>query len=241
MSLDAIHFVYQNKISSNEAVKSFRKFNPTSKYVLICDGGSDYSDVAQTNQCEYIHCDFNLGYPHTVYGFRKSHILEYMRRVHAAVSLCTATHIITMEDDVRVISPIVIGESDEMLVTINGINNIIHPDVLKRVIDNDRSVGNRDNYYALGGGSIFRRSTFINHYEEFMRFIEIHFDDFQAIYPTVGWTDCMMSLLFLFAGKNHKINQFLYELNPSERNNYDGIEDRFKDRYSVLHHFKKNY
>lgn len=38
MSLDAIHFAYQNKISSDEAIKSFRKFNPASKYVLVSDG-----------------------------------------------------------------------------------------------------------------------------------------------------------------------------------------------------------
>lgn len=241
MSLDAIHFVYQNKISSDEAIKSFRKFNPVSKYVLICDGGLDYSDVAKENQCEYIHRDVNLGYPHTIYGFRKRDTVEYMGRVYAAVSLCTGSHIITMEDDVRIISPINIDESDEMLVTINGINNVIHPEVLRQVINNNRSIGKRDNYYALGGGSIFRRSTFLNYYEEFMQFIELHFDNFQLIYPTVGWTDCMMSLLFLFAGKNHTINELLYELNPSERNNYESLENKFRDRYSILHHFKKSY
>jgi hypothetical protein len=241
MSLDAIHFVFQNKIASEEAIRSFRKFNPESKYVVICDGGSDYSDVCFRNGCEYLHFEQNLGYPHPIYGHRKSNILEYLKRVHDAVSLCAASHIITMEDDVRIISGIEVKDSDEMLVTKNGLNNRIHPDVIRIISENSDVDGLRDNYYALGGGSIFRRKTFMDSYEKFLKFIEPHFDYLQSIYPTIGWTDCMMSLLFLFAGKHHTINSSLHELNPLGGEDYDGLEVSLRDRYSILHHFKKNY
>lgn len=241
MNLDAIHFVFKNKIASAEAIRSFRIFNPESKYVVICDGGSDYSDVCLRHGCEYLHCKLNLGYPHTVYGHRKSNIMEYMKRVHAAVSLCTASHIVTMEDDVRIISEIKVTDSDEMLVTKNGLGNRIHPDVIRIIAENSDSGLLRDNYYAMGGGSIFRRETFVDSYEKFMEFIDHKFDIMQSIYPTIGWTDCMMSLLFLFAGKSHTINHRLHELNPLGGEDYDGLEEGLRDQYSILHHFKRNY
>lgn len=240
MSLDAIHFVFRNKIASSEAISSFRKFNPYSKYVVICDGGDDYSEICSLHGCEYLHFNTNLGYPQPIYGHRKSQILEYLTRVHHAVSMCISPHIIIMEDDVRIISDIKIEDSDEMLVTKNGLKNIIHPYVIKFIVENSNISGSRDNYYAMGGGSIFRRNTFINSYEKFFTFISEHFDHLQSIYPTIGWTDCIMSLLFLFAGKNHKINSRLHELNPLGEENYEKLEVCLKKDYSILHHFK-NY
>ena len=47
MSVDALHFVYKNKIASEAAIASFRKYNADSAYVVVCDGGEDYSDLCK--------------------------------------------------------------------------------------------------------------------------------------------------------------------------------------------------
>jgi hypothetical protein len=149
-----------------------------------------------------------------------------------------------MEDDVCVINDITVCEQDEMLVTENCLQNYIHPSILnemKRISGNP----NLDNHYGLGGGGIFKRETFADIYPRFRTFVELNFDVMQSIYPTVGWTDCINSLAMMMIGKKHTISSQVYELGQWGQDhsgrNYDGVEERLKDKHSILHHYKKYY
>lgn len=244
LSVDALHFVYKNKVASEAAIASFRKYNPDSTYVVICDGGDDYSELCKKYNCVYIHSPIHIGYPQSNYGFRLQQILEYLSRFNAAVSFCKSSHVMIMEDDVHIINHVRVADDDEMLVTINCLQNYVHPsilDVFKKISGHD----DIDNHYGMGGGSIFKRKTFFDIYPQFREFIEINFEAMQNVYPSIGWTDCIISLAMMASGKKHRVNPQLHELGiwgqDHSRRNYDGIEDGLQEKHSILHHYKKHY
>jgi hypothetical protein len=244
MGVDALHFVYKNKAASEAAIASFRKYNPDSVYVVVCDGGDDYSDICRRHACVYIHSPIHIGYPQSNYGFRRDPALQYLSRFNAAVSFCKSSHVMIMEDDVCIINNITVSDDDEMLVTVNCLQNYIHPAVLNLLV---QISGNKDmdNHYGMGGGSIFKRDTFFQIYPAFRKFIEDNFDAMQDVYPSIGWSDCIISLIMMAAGKKHKVNPQLHELGiwgqDHRGRNYNGIEEALKDKHSILHHYKKYY
>jgi hypothetical protein len=244
LTIDALHFVYKNRLASQKAIESFRRFNPNSTYVVICDGGDDFSDICKDYDCVYLHSPIHNGYPQGACGFRKKQMMEYLARFNAAVSLCSSSHVLIMEDDVCVINDIKVLEDDEMLVTVNCLQNYIHPAILD-VFQKISKVAEIDNHYGMGGGSIFKRKTFSDAYASVRNFMELNFEAMQAVYPSIGWTDCIISLVMMAAGKKHKVNPQLYELGiwgqDHRGRNYDGIEEALKDKHSILHHHKKYY
>lgn len=244
MSVDGLHFVYKNKVASEAAIASFRKYNPDSTYVVICDGGDDYSDICRKHGCVYIHSPINIGYPQGQHGFRKPQMMEYLRRFSAAVSLCRADHVLIMEDDVCVINHVIVPSDVDMFVTENCKQNYIHP----AIIDAIRSLSGKevvDNHYGLGGGGIFRRKTFKSIYPVFESVMDLNFERMQEIYPTMGWTDCANSIGMMLAGSRHTFNPQVYELSrwgmDHSKIDYNGVEESLREKYSILHHYKKHY
>ncbi len=244
MAVDALHFVYRNKVASDMAIRSFRQFNPAATYVVIGDGGDDFYDVCAKHGCIYLHSPVHIGYPEIPHGFRKPKMLEYLRRFHAAVSLCTASHVVIMEDDVCVINHVSVSEEDEMLVNENAYENPIHPLVLK-VLAVASGNPDLDSFYGMGGGSIFKRKTFLAAYPGFLQLLEANFEAMQGFYPAIGWTDCIISLAMMFAGKKHSISRQIHELGrwgqDHSGRNYDGIEEKLRSKHAILHHYKKFY
>lgn len=244
LSVDALHLVYKNKVASEAAIASFRKYNPNSTYVVICDGGDDYSDICRKYQCVYIHSPINIGYPSEGYGYRKQQMMEYLRRFSSAVTLCKSDHVLIMEDDVCVINNIIVPPNMEMFVTENCKQNYIHP-VIIDAIQSLTGKKDIDNHYGLGGGGIFKRKTFENIYSVFSAIMDSQFEKLQEIYPTIGWTDCINSIAMMMAGAKHEFNPQVHELSrwgmDHSKINYDDVEERLCDKYSILHHYKKHY
>ena len=55
------HTVYENKKATEFILQEFRKFHPDAPYTLCGDGGSDYSDVAEKYNCNYVHSYMHIG------------------------------------------------------------------------------------------------------------------------------------------------------------------------------------
>ena len=49
------HTVFENKKATEFILQEFRKFHPDAPYTLCCDGGVDYSDLAEKYNCNYVH------------------------------------------------------------------------------------------------------------------------------------------------------------------------------------------
>lgn len=241
--VDAIHFVYKNLLASEKAIESFRKFNPNSKYIIICDNGDDYTEISKKYNCDYIHSNKHIGYPKVPYGFYYNDMMEYLDRFIKAVSLCENDNIIIMEDDVHIINNIIVNSSDEMLVTKNCLGNFIHPIILDFISKISKS--NIDNIYGMGGGSIFKRKSFIEAFKKAKPLIDLNFNMMQTIYPTIGWTDCIISIIMMCNGNTHKVNPQLHELSSWGQDytkiNYDNIDELYQSGISILHHYKKYY
>ena len=55
MTFGCFHTVYKNKKATEFVLQEFRKYYPNNPYTLICDGGVDYSDLAEKYNCKYVH------------------------------------------------------------------------------------------------------------------------------------------------------------------------------------------
>lgn len=241
--IDALHLVYKNKIASEEAIKSFRKFNPDSVYVVIGDAGDDYYDICKKYDCVYLHSPFKCGYPEMPHGFRHKQMQEYLKRMFIASNICSSSHVMIMEDDVHIINDIQVNPDVGMYVGNTCLMNIINPIILNFI--REKSQKQTDSYYGMGGGAIFNRQIFIDSYNLYNQTIMNNFDEMQSIYPTIGWSDCIMSIFMMMGGASHKHYERHHELGrhgqSHEGRNYDGIEEKLKDKYSILHHYKKYY
>jgi hypothetical protein len=242
MKLDALHLVFKNKIASEKAIESFRAFYEDSDYILIGDDGDDYYDIAKKYNCVYLHSPYKCGYPQTPHGFLKEQMEQYLKRIFVASTMCSGTHIIVMEDDVHVVNKIQVKEENKMLVGEECMYNTIHPVVINFL--QQLSNNHIDNFYGMGGGTIFHKKTFIESYNKFYDILMQNFDDIQKIYPTIGWTDCILSVIMMLGGAKHEILKDRYELSGHGQDhskiNYS-LVDELKTKYSILHHYKKYY
>lgn len=243
MTLDALHFVYKNPIATQKAIESFRRVYPTSNYIVMCDDGYDYTDICNKYKCEYIHYNNRVGYPKNPYGYKFDQIMIFLERFSNAVSMCKNSHILFMEDDVHVLNTIQFSDDDEMLVTKNCQNNFIHNDILNFL--EKISESRPDSFYGLGGGAVFKRESFVTAYAKMKPIIELKFNEFQRIYPTIGWIDCILSVIMMSTGKKHKINPYNHEMclwgDDYSKINYDCIDELRDNGISIVHHFKKYY
>ena len=55
------HTVFENKKATEFILQEFRKFHPDAPYTLCCDGGVDYSDLAEEYNCNYVHSYMRIG------------------------------------------------------------------------------------------------------------------------------------------------------------------------------------
>ena len=71
-SLGIYHWNKDNKSGLDASIASFRKYHPNAPYFVACDaaGGSQY-DICKKYNVNYLHADFDLGYPSPHWGFDK--------------------------------------------------------------------------------------------------------------------------------------------------------------------------
>lgn len=241
MSIGAIHFVHNNLIATKEAIKSFRKIYPTNSYILIGDCGVNHYDLSTEYNCSYFHSNIHLGYPNNHFGYSFENILEYLKRIYIACNVTNSTHLILMEDDIKIVNDIKFYENTEMFATLqsntylNGsTGNVIDQRILNLINFNPLF---QNNWYAAGGGCIFRVKTFLENYHNFLNFYINFFKEMQNIQSIIGWPDFTLNLFYLFCGKSNCINDKLYEF----KNNHHYDDPELLNRYDILHHYKKFY
>lgn len=239
--LGALHFVFDNKTATRNAVESFRKYYPNSPYFLINDNGVDHTDLSLEYCCYYERCKERLGYPNNFYGYGPS-IYTYLERVYKVCLQTTSSHLILMEDDVYIINPVSNFEETEMFTTLqsdsfyNGSKgNIINSNILSKLPN--FNFNSQNNWYAAGGGCVFRVNTFLKNYNFFIEFYNKNLSYFMQEQSIIGWPDFTLNLLYLFAGKTNSINDRIYEFKGSK--SYD--DPSLVDEFDILHHYKKYY
>ena len=238
VSLGAIHFVYDNKVATEESIKSFKKFYPNNYYCLIEDAGIDHIELTK----KYSHIsshryDTNLGYfgKNGVSGYSKSEVLEWLHRFYVACKFLDTTHVVMMEDDVHILNPVTLKDTDEVLGH-GGPGNTFPQELINIITDFS---GIKPNYcrYGAGGGTIFNVKTYLDNYHKIRDFLIINFDHIHKIYPEMGWMDCFMDVFYFLCGKTRTNSTKLYNIWPESRSfDLNQISD-----YEIVHGYKKYY
>lgn len=237
MVLGAYHQSYKNKIATEEAIKSFRKYHPTNPYFLVSDGGDDFSDLAIKYNCIYYHSPINLGYRHHtdpsgIYGYTSNEVLEWISRFKMGCELTKSDHLIMMEDDVHIMNALEVNENVEF----SGMSfpgNKFNPELIEYFSSKYGAIFHND-WYGSGGGSIFKTKTFLDNYD---RIYNIFKSEIEYVKKEVdhrfGWVDFFMTVYYYICGKQYTVNPFHTEVthNPNwETGNY-----------AIIHQYKKFY
>ena len=225
------HTVYENKKATEFILQEFRKYHPDAPYTLCCDGGVDYSDIAEKYNCKYIHSYMhigrrNSGHESGIYGFTKDETLHWIHMVREAarhVREGGGTHMVMMEDDVLTQGEVKINPIWECAgFEVPG--NKIAPALLQFIRDK----------YGAGGGSVYNIDTFLDNYHRFYDFFDF---DFENILTNMdyrfGWLDLYMQIAYFVVGKHYSINTNLTEVwkTPDFRNSDFTLIHAYKELY----------
>lgn len=231
MIIGAYHQAYKNRNATFHAVESFRNFYPDTPYHLCSDNGFDFQDIAETFNCSYKHYDDRIGYD-PKWGFGVSGAKKWLKRFHSALLNMECDYIVMMEDDVLIQNYIDLPEGD--IFVHNNKGNVIRKE-FRDYFSEKYSVTFFDEWYGAGGGSIFKRDTFIKNYDRIMDIFEI---EMQKVFDLkmnrgIGWPDHFMTLFYTMCGKRQVPLSSLTEANKNS--------DWSNPKYSIVHQFKKYY
>jgi len=223
--------------ASVECIKNIRKFYPDSSIIISSDAGPDYCAVAKEYNCQFQYYPENLGYPEMPHGYRKDKALKWLERFYVACVLSKGTHIMCAEDDVAIIGKINIPDDCEIFAH-NTPNNYV-PEFIFEYCKRISGVDPKTRYYGAGGGTIYKIDTFIKCYPKLVEIFEHDFEAIQDNYPTFGWYDCFMTIVYFMCGKPYTINDGIFEIKPLNKN-FD-LSTVDAEKYPIVHLYKNHY
>lgn len=236
-SIGIYHWTGNNRSAVDASIASFRKYNPNAPYFLSCDGGADHYDICKKYNVEYLHSQYNIGYPSPYWGHTKENIFVFLQRMlHACISMNT-THFVISEDDVICLNEIQFDEDWEMAAYNITEGNYINQEILDAC---ERISGVKPNkaQYGAGAGTIFKTRTFVENFGKVIDFYYDNFDEFHQRQHQLGWNDCFLQIYFYICGKSYSVNPRLHNIFPENPNvNLDEL----KQQYDIVHNYKNFY
>jgi hypothetical protein len=226
------------KESTKIIVENIRKQYPNTYYLLVSDAADDLWNIAVVNSCEYKRYETKLGYPS--YDAHKT--IEWLKRFRKACLECNTSHIMMVEDDVWIKKPITVEDSWEMAGHDIRIGNVI-PDFIIDSIEEFSGKRPLTNQYGCGGGSIFKVSTFLDNFDNVIKWFEKNHDWFQIQYSPLGFMDCYMVVYYMLCGKDYTPNPYLADSHHHTNDGYD--YDKFvneqPEHIEIINNYKKYY
>lgn len=226
-------WAYSNLENVDYIFSKLRTAYPESHIVISSDAGEDFSEIAEKYKAtKYIHGLTRHGYPQKPerYGWTADEAKLYMDRFYEACAAMDCEYIMMMDEDVLVKEAFKFQEND--IIMTPGIYNNIGSAGMQWI----SSRGGRTDYpyYSFGGGSILRRTKFMQAYENHK---EDFFNNYEEIYQKSmaehaigwGWNDSMICS-FMYADRA----EFSTNLPVIESGNED-------DPAPIIHKFKKFY
>ena len=232
-SLVAYHQCFTNRKATEFAVKNFREHNPDTPYYLWSDGGSDFSDMAETYNINWVYDERNVGMNYLPAKDAK----VIVERLVKCFEDSKCEYMLLMEDDVYCIGNVEV-ENDFDVAGANTPGNII-AEVAMEYIRKKYSVTPNVNWYNACGGTILNRNIFFENYDKIERFLE---EDHDYIIENLsgerykwsfGSMDSFLNFLYMICGKEISINSDLAEhlRNPNWNSS----------NYKLVHQYKQHY
>jgi len=156
--IGAYYQCYMNRNSLNFVLENYRKKYPESNVILVCDGGSDFTEESIKYKCNYIH-DSKIETEKNLIFKNIDSAKRFISRISNNIHLITEDFFILLEDDVYVIEKI----NSPLENDINGCNkNEFFSNEISEVIRNRNSNIRGKVYYGGFGGCILR-TVFFKH------------------------------------------------------------------------------
>jgi hypothetical protein len=227
--------------ATTEIVKNARLHHPNEYYFLGVDNTFSYQLVADIYETDYKFYHNKVGGPKEDYGYRLEGTLEFLERFKTACLNSNSSHIIMMEDDVLIVKPITIDANWEHVCADTKIGNHIPESVLTMI---ELHCGKRPTFtqYGAGGGSIFKVSTFLEHYDSNIEWFKKYFEMIQMVYPTIGYIDCFMNVYYWLAGKDYSVNPHRADThNHKPGFDYETFISNQPSEIEIINNYKKYY
>ena len=227
--------------ATTEIVKNARLHHPNEYYFLGVDNTFSYQMVADIYETDYKFYHTKLGGPKEDYGYRLEGTLEFLERFKTACLNSNSSHIIMMEDDVLIVKPITIDLNWEHACADTKIGNYVPETVIEMI---ELHSGKRPTFtqYGAGGGSIFKVSTFLEHYDSNIAWFEKYFDMIQMVYPTIGYIDCFMNVYYWLAGKDYSVNTHRADTHNHQPGfDYETFISNQPPEIQIINNYKKYY
>ena len=221
----SVHYqTWKNKEAVRKVLTDFRKYFPNNPIRLVSDNGADYKDYVEEFKLVYEFKDSNV-FPGGRFG-EISHCYEWLDRVNTTCTFFDTEWVVIFEDDV-------LTQSSEIEFPYSDAGGfIVNPwrpqltDVLK-----DRNHFNLNFGYGMCGGSIFKRTAFLDSYKKLNQFPLEELAKLDE--RIVGWSDTLINCFLQYFGYTYQI--------------WDGMDDMSYPNYipkegaTFVHGYKELY
>jgi|694.fasta_scaffold30275_4 hypothetical protein len=245
-------------IAGEELMKNVREFYPDSYYIALGDAGDDRLDACKKYNVEYYQSQRKLGYPQEPYGYDMEIVLEFWERMYIACFRANTTHLVYLEDDIKILKPITCPDVDVYGFDTSFANGERFPngftDEFMNMIEEYSGVRPNINGYGAQGGTIIKVKTFLDNYFHVKRWVEQNFNYVRNnIYEKTGWQDSFNTYFFLLSGKAFVKNPNIVNVfDPEGTNEYDyyshydypttfAISKGIPEHVEIIHNYKKFY
>jgi len=226
------------KMATQKMVENVRQYYPDAYYFIGSDAADDLSDIALINNCDYQYYHIKVGYP----SYNLEKILTWFERFKSACLMCKTSHIMMMEDDVWIKKQLTVIDEWEMSGHNITVGNIIPDNIINSITEfsGKKPISNQ---YGLGGGSIFKVSTFLENYDQVIEWFKTNHDRFQQQYEPLGYMDCYMMVYYLLCGKNYNFNPYLTDTHHHRNDgyDYDNFVNSQPEQIEIVNNYKRYY
>lgn len=235
-----------------ESRHTIRRKYPNNPIFYSIDGECQDNYISYPTQFTYNNIEwlFNrnrLGYP----PYTKEKALEWLKRTYIGVLKLNTEYTVLWEDDCILLNHIRIQPNSGLFH-----HNITHGNKIPISILDNITINNGFNsypgtdYYAAGGGTIFKTESFCRGYYHAIKFLDENWEFYEKEYsPQIGYSDCFLTLYFMILGIKCTPNPRLYNLDPHNLEQSHLIKNAlinelakiYEKDYDILHGCKKYY
>ena len=216
--IDAYLWGYQHYEAADNSFRKFKEFYQNSDIFVRVDNDGDYENyetVAKKYNANISKTEIKIGYPGNFNekdigraSWPKENTFEWFNGIYLACKQSTAKYMIILEEDVFLLKPISIIDTDFGVAVLKSGNQI--PD---RIMNFIKSVNGNTSMtrYGCCGGCIINVSEFISNWETHKDELWSEYDDILKFTKLIGWSDCVLQVIMQMGGSSVVYNEQLVE------------------------------
>jgi len=227
-SLGAYYQCHKNAASFIRTIKSFQTHYPNNDIVVVNDGGYDYEYFCKKNNIKYIYTNKSNTQADALIFSTYESSLFFLENIFNSFKYISHTHIILLEDDVRVLKRHTMPFEN----TINGCNKneSLHI-IIQNILKHEKQYSGPF-YYGACGGCVIDKCFFEKIGFDKIRDLLYKIKDFSMLFAS----DVLLSFIALYFGGT------IGEYSEFAEMWYPDIQKRLSNNtVAFLHQYKNDY